>query len=92
MARLSLRVSPGSTKTAVVGRYGEGWKLRVAAPAESGQANDAVVRLLADVLSLSVQRVEIVSGQTSRNKVVEIDGLTEEAVQAALARASGVVR
>jgi len=92
VARLSLRVSPGSTKTAVVGRYGDGWKLRVAAPAESGQANDAVVRLLADVLSLSVQRVEIVSGQTSRNKVVEIDGLTEEAVQAALARASGVVR
>ena len=87
--RISLRVSPGSSRTAVVGPYLDGWKLRVAAPPESGKANDAVVRLLADVLGLPVQRVAIVAGHASRSKVAEIDGLTFDAVQTALARVSG---
>jgi uncharacterized protein YggU (UPF0235/DUF167 family) len=87
--RITVRVSPGSKTTAVVGLYREGWKLRVAASPESGRANDAVVRLLAGVLSLPVQRVAIVAGHASRNKVVEIDGLGLVAIQAALARASG---
>ena len=85
--RISLRVAPGSKSTAVVGPYLDGWKVRVAAPPESGKANDAVVRLLAGALSLPERRVEIVAGHTSRNKVVEIDGLSLEAVHAALARA-----
>lgn len=87
--RITLRVSPGSSRTAVVGPYRDGWKLRVAAPPESGKANDAVVRLLADVLGLPVQRVAIVAGHAGRNKIVEIDGLTAAAVQTALVRASG---
>jgi len=86
--RINVRVSPGSPRTAVVGSYRDGWKLRVAAPPESGKANDAVLRLLAKVLSLPVQRVEIVAGRTSRNKIVEVDGLSRDAVDAALARAS----
>jgi len=83
-----LRVSPGSKRTAVVGPYLEGWKLRVAATPENGRANNAVVRLLADVLSLPADRVKIVAGHTSRTKVVEIDGLALDAVHAALALAS----
>ena len=85
--RIALRVSPGSKHTAVVGPYLEGWKLRVSAPPESGKANDAVVQLLARVLSISAGQVAIVAGHSSRNKLVEIDGLDREAVQAALARA-----
>jgi uncharacterized protein len=87
--RISVRVSPGSKSTAVVGPYLEGWKLRVAAPPESGKANDAVVHLLAQALSLPTNRVTIVAGHASRNKVVEIDGPSLDAVDAALARASG---
>jgi len=79
-----VRVAPGSRTTAVVGSYGDGWKLRVTAPPESGKANDAVVRLLADVLSLPPRRVRIVAGHTARNKVVELDGVSLEAVRAAL--------
>jgi len=90
--RITLRVSPGSKRTAVVGPYLEGWKVRVAAAPESGKANDAVVHLIARVLSLPAHRVEIVAGHTSRSKVIEIDGLALEAVQAALDRESVTAR
>lgn len=42
---------------------------------EGGRANDEVVRLLADVLRVPVRNVTVVSGQSSRAKVVELDGL-----------------
>ena len=43
--RLRLRVSPGARSNAIVGRYGEGWKVRVTAAPESGKANAAVQQL-----------------------------------------------
>ena len=73
--RLRLRVSPGASRSGVVGRHGEAWKLRVAAPPEDGRANDAVTTLLASVLDLSKSSVLIVSGRGSRDKTVELDGL-----------------
>lgn len=88
-ARISLRVAPGSGQTAIVGPYAGGWKVRVAAPPEGGRANAAVVRLLAETLGISPDRVRLVGGRSARNKVVELHGLTRTAANAALARASG---
>jgi uncharacterized protein (TIGR00251 family) len=70
--RLRLRVSPGATRSRVVGRHGEGWKIRVAAPAEDGRANDALVRLLAQTLGVSHAQVTLVSGHAARDKIVEL--------------------
>jgi uncharacterized protein len=78
--RLRLRVSPGARRAGIVGRYGEAWKVRVSAPSERGQANDAVVRLLAERLGLPPSGVSLVSGATSRDKVVELRGLDEAEV------------
>lgn len=72
-----------------MGRYADGWKVRVAAPPEGGRANAAVVRLLAGTLGISPRRVRLVAGHATRNKVVEVDGLTRTEADAALARASG---
>ena len=80
--RLNLRVSPGAGRSAVVGRHGDAWKLRVAAPPERGRANASVVSLLATSLEIGRPDLRIVSGAVSRDKVVEIVGLTlEEAEQ-----------
>jgi uncharacterized protein len=88
-ARLTLRVSPGASRSAVVGRHGAGWKVRVAAPPEDGRANDAVVRLLADTLALPVRDVQIVSGRSSRDKTVALEGIRPEEIERRLADASG---
>jgi uncharacterized protein (TIGR00251 family) len=73
--RLRLRVSSGADRSEIVGRYGDGWKVRVAAAPERGRANEAVLRLLADALDVDSRSLVLVSGSTSRDKVVELRGL-----------------
>jgi uncharacterized protein (TIGR00251 family) len=73
--RLRLRVSPGASRTELAGRYGDAWKVRVAAAPERGRANDAVIALLASRLRIPRESVSVVSGTTSRDKVIELQGL-----------------
>ena len=73
----------------MVGRHGTGWKVRVAAAPEDGKANDAVVRLLADTLALPARGVQIVSGRSSRDKTVALEGMRPEEIERRLAEASG---
>lgn len=83
--RLQLRVSPGAASPAVVGRHGAAWKVRVAAAPERGRANASVIALLADSLDLPRLDIRIVSGATSRDKVVELAGLTLDEAERRLA-------
>jgi uncharacterized protein (TIGR00251 family) len=73
----------------VVGRHGAGWKVRVAAPPEDGKANDAVVRLLSDTLALPARDVQIVSGRSSRDKIIALEGMRPAEIERRLAEASG---
>jgi uncharacterized protein (TIGR00251 family) len=76
--RLRLRVSPGSRRTELVGRYGDRWKVRVAVPPEGGRANDAVLDLLAKRLGLPRRALSIVSGRSAQDKVVEMSGIDQQ--------------
>jgi uncharacterized protein (TIGR00251 family) len=89
---LRLRVAPGAARAGVVGRHGEAWKVRVAAAPERGQANAAVIALLADTLALPRSSVSLVSGGGSRDKVVELAGVEPGEVEQRLADASGASR
>lgn len=77
-ARMELRVSPGAARNEIVGRYGEGWKVRVAARAERGRANQELLGFLAATLGVRPARLRLVTGQGSRDKLVEIDGMTQD--------------
>lgn len=88
--RLRLRVSPRASRSEIVGRHGDAWKVRVTAPAEGGKANDAVVELLAATFDVSRARIEIATGHGSRDKSVVIHGVTDADVEARLARTAGV--
>jgi uncharacterized protein (TIGR00251 family) len=92
MTRLRLRVSPGAGRAAIVGRYGEGWKIRVTAPPEGGRANDAVLRLLAEALAVPRDSLTLVSGHSGRDKIVELAGLGPALVERRLASASATDR
>ncbi len=87
--RLRLRVAPGAARPAVVGRYGDAWKVRVAAAPERGQANEAVRARLAETLAIPPASISIVSGGSSRDKVVELAGLTQGEIDRRLAQAGG---
>ncbi len=89
LTRVRLRVAPGATRAGVVGRHGDAWKVRVTPPAEGGRANDAVVRLLADTFALPRTSVTLVSGQTGRDKIVEVAGVEPKEIERRLSSAAG---
>ena len=72
--KATLRVKPGASRTAVGGRHGSGDVLVVAvpAPAVDGKANKAVLAALAKALGTRPNKINIVSGQLARTKVVEL--------------------
>jgi hypothetical protein len=78
MARFTVKVHPRARRSAVTGRLGETWKVDLTAPPVEGKANEECVRLLAEVAGVERGRVRIVAGLTSRIKVVEIEGISEE--------------
>lgn len=84
--RLSVRVSPRARSNTIVGRHGEGWKVRVTAAPEGGKANDAVLRLLAERLDLPAKSLTLVTGPSSRDKVVELRGIDTAEAERRLAR------
>jgi uncharacterized protein (TIGR00251 family) len=83
-ARISIYVQPRASKTMVAGMHDGCMKVRLAAPPVDGAANAALIEFVAERLGLAKSRVRIVSGQTSRRKIVEVDGVSGEQLAAAL--------
>jgi len=80
-----VKVQPRAKATRVAGRLENAYRLQVAAPPVDGKANDACIAFFADVAGVAKSRVRIVSGLTSRMKVVEIDGISQEQLERKLA-------
>jgi uncharacterized protein len=78
VARVGLLVSPGAKRSAIVGRHGDRWKVRVAAAPERGRANDALLELVAGALAVAPDRVRLVAGAAARDKVIEVVGMTAD--------------
>ena len=88
--RLSVRVTPNASRNAIEGvetRPGAGAQLRVRvrALADKGRANTAVIALLAEALNLPASILNLVSGATARDKIIEIDGDSEQLQRALVA-------
>jgi uncharacterized protein YggU (UPF0235/DUF167 family) len=64
-----------------VGRHGDGWRVRIAAPPERGRANEALCELLAGALEVPRDAVRVVAGHSGRRKVVEVDGLDSAEIE-----------
>ena len=80
-AVLSLRIQPRASKNEVVVQADGSLKIRLTAPPVDGAANEALVAFLAKTIGVPKSQVEIVSGETSREKRIRINGMDEEAAR-----------
>jgi uncharacterized protein (TIGR00251 family) len=74
--RWAIKAQPRASRNQIVGWLGEALKVRIRAPAVGGRANIALCALLADKLGLPRSAVTVVLGEASRQKLIQIYGMT----------------
>lgn len=79
--RFTVHVQPRASRTEVAGVHGDALRIRLSAPPVDGAANAALVEFLADTFAIPRRAVRILAGDTSRAKLVELDGVTPDAVK-----------
>ncbi len=80
-AAFAVRVVPRASKNEISGRHGDAVKIRLTAPPVEGAANQALVGFLAETLGVRKNQIEILTGHTSRDKMVCVVGLTPQEVE-----------
>ena len=83
-AQFALRVQPRASRNAIAGVMGDAVKLAITAPPVDGKANQAVVEYLAELFDVAKSSIAIVSGESGRNKLIAVRGLSAEQVRKAL--------
>ena len=81
--RIAVQITPNAKKSEVIGVLDDALKIRLQAQPIEGKANEALVRFLADVLSVPKSVVAITHGHTNKRKVIEVtaSALTVESVR-----------
>ena len=82
--RIHVRVVPRASRNGAQGLLGDAIKIRLQAPPVEGKANLALIAFLADALHIPSRNVELLHGETGRNKTVLIRNTTESEVRKAL--------
>ncbi len=77
----SVKVHPRARKNAITGELGDALKVSLTTPPVDGRANEACIEFFAKLLKVPRSSVTIASGQTSRNKVIRIAGVTAQQVR-----------
>ena len=77
----AIRVHPRAKKNAITGELGDALKVSLTSPPVEGRANDACIEFFAKLLKVPRSSVTIASGQTSRQKVIRVTGLSAEEVR-----------
>ena len=83
-ATFQIKVQPRAKKNAIIGEIGEALKVALTAPPVEGRANVACVAFLAEILKVSRSSITIAAGETSRNKLIRVSGLSATQVEAKL--------
>jgi len=74
----AVKVVPGSSKTSLAEILDGMLKIKIAAPAEKGKANSALIDFLSDIIGVKKNSITITSGQTNPVKTINIEGVTVE--------------
>ena len=84
MATLRFHIVPNAKQNKVVGEHGGAIKIKLRAPAVDGKANTALRSFLAEALQISEREIVLERGQKSREKLIRIEGLSEEELRRCL--------
>ncbi|MFO0662732.1 MAG: DUF167 domain-containing protein [Polyangiaceae bacterium] len=87
--RLTVRAKPSAKESAIARADGLEADVRLAAPPIDGKANDELVRILSKALGVPRKNIAVVMGQSSKQKVVQVEDVAREAVEARLQAAVG---
>ena len=77
----AVKVHPRAKKNAITGEIGDALKVSLTTPPVEGRANEACIEFFAKLLKVPRSSVTIASGQTSRNKVIRVGGVTAQSVR-----------
>ena len=80
-ATFAVRVQPRARRNAVLGEIGDALKISLTSPPVEGRANEACIEFLAEFLKVPRASVTIAAGETSRNKVIRIAGMSADEVR-----------
>jgi uncharacterized protein len=87
--RLNVHVQPRASRTEIAGVHGTALKVRLHAPPVDGAANDELIDFLSKKLNVPKRSISILAGQSSRAKIIEIEGVSIVSVHA-LAEGAGI--
>lgn len=85
----AVRVQPRVSRSGVVGELDGALKIRLAAPPVDGEANDELIRVLAKLFDVPRARISISAGQTSKNKLICVEGISAIEAEKILQRVLG---
>jgi uncharacterized protein len=77
----AVKVHPRAKENAITGELGNALKLSLTSPPVEGRANEACIEFFANLLKVRRSSVTIASGQTSRQKVIRVSGLSAEGIR-----------
>ena len=77
MATLQVHVVPNAKANQIAGEHGDAIKIKLCAPALEGKANAALISFLSKQLKIPARQVVLFRGQKSRDKVIRVEGLSE---------------
>lgn len=74
---LKIKVEPRSSRAGVIGQYGDSLKVKLTSPPVEGKANKELIEILAKQFGVHKRNIEIISGHSSKNKLVKLHGKQE---------------
>jgi uncharacterized protein (TIGR00251 family) len=77
----AVKVHPRAKKNAITGELGDALKLSLTSPPVEGRANEACIEFFAKLLKVPRSSVTIASGQSRRNKLIRVSGLSAAEVR-----------
>jgi len=75
---IKVKIVPGSSKNKIIGVYNDSLKITITAPPVEGKANKKCIAYLAKYFNVAKSKIEIISGQTSKNKLIKICDISQK--------------